>query len=62
MEGEEGEGDADGDMDGDMVVGDEESIQIDMFVDFAVVIIGGVIVVGMVLVDGVMVGGPDTLL
>ena len=45
-----------------VVVGDEVLTQTDTYADFAVVITGGVIVVGMVLADGAMVGGPVILL
>ena len=47
---------------GDAVVGDEVLTQTDTYADFAVVIIGGAIGVGMVLADGAMVGGPVILL
>ena len=46
----------------DAEVGDEVLTQTDTYADFAVVITGGVIVVGMVLADGDMVGGPVILL
>jgi hypothetical protein len=46
----------------DVVVGDEVSTQTDTYAVSVVVIIGGVIVVGMVHMDGVMDGGPDILL
>jgi hypothetical protein len=46
----------------DVEVGDEGLTQTDTYADFAVVIIGGVIVVGMVPMAGVMAGGLDILL
>ena len=56
------EGEGEGDAEVDVVVGDEVLTQTDTYADFAVVITGGVIVVGMVLADGAMVGGPVILL
>jgi hypothetical protein len=56
------EGEGAGDAEADVVDGEEVLTQTDTYADFAVAIIGGVIVVGMVPMDGGMVGGPVILL